>query len=76
MPIGRFYDSGPYLIRRPVPHPDDDGLSDPAATGFGGTANRRRFASSAVNTPTAPETVTIATRSFAGSIPTAQLRAT
>ena len=47
-----------------------------AASGISGTASPRRFASSAISTPTPPETVTIATRSLAGRVPMTELRAT
>ena len=47
-----------------------------AASGIGGITSPRPFASSAISTPTPPETVTIATRPLAGSIPMTELRAT
>ena len=40
-----------------------------AASGISGNLSPHRFASSAISTPTPPETVTIATRSLAGSVP-------
>ena len=46
-----------------------------AASGIGATSSPRRFASSAISTPTPPETVTIATRSLTGREPMTQLRA-
>ena len=47
-----------------------------AASGIGGTVILRRFASFPIGTLTPPETVTIATRWLAGSVPMTQLRAT
>ena len=40
------------------------------------SAEPRAFGSSAISTPTPPETVTINTRSLAGSVPMTELRAT
>ena len=45
-----------------------------AASGIGGIASPRPFASSAISTPTPPETVAITTRSLAGRIPMTQPR--
>ena len=47
-----------------------------AASGISGTLSPHPFASSAISTPTPPETVTIATRSLAERVPTTELRAT